>query len=478
MSIAIPCANRVSRVLVSSALTVGFLSLNAQALDLDWQGGFRAETNTIFGYSNADASATGGYSIPLKADTPANFQNLFLNLKPRVLVNDNVSIQSELWFNAPDTGLFGSNVPSNATYHSTNTGNALLSARTFFSEIATDFGTFRVGRIPLQYGLGLVWNSDSGRRTRLPSNGDAMTLTTKLGAFKFSPFFVKYQQQISGGANPALNSGLTDYALMLTYANEDEQLDVGLLFLRRLAGQNAGVVDPFAVGAPTSTAGFAYNLWDFYAKKKSGIFTFAAEVPIANGLVASQTYSTVAGAVKAGADLGSGWNLKLNAGSANGQVNSNGPTKFSAFYFHPDYRPGLLMFNYNYLNIANGGGSFFNNPITNARFFSLAGEYATGKFSHELLGLFAIADQSADGVNNYFNSWTGQYETAIAGKTQEKALGFEIDYSLGYDWDEYTRFGIDTGLYFPGAFYQLSNSATANTTRAVFGTQFSMIVKF
>ena len=472
------------RVLIPSVLTVGFLSPDAQALDFDWQGQFRAETNTIFGYSNAPATppaATTGYSVPLNGDTPANFQNLFLSLKPRILVNDNVSIHGDLWFNAPDTGLFGSNAPTNPSFSNTTTGNALLSARAFFTEVATDFGTFRIGRMPLQYGLGLVWNSDSGRRSRLPSFGDAMTLVTKLGAFKFSPIFVKYAQQGPAGAtNPALNSGITDYALSLSYTNDDEQLDVGLLFLRRLAGQNSGVIDPFGTTptppASLSTAGYAYNLWDFYAKKKSGIFTVAAEVPIASGLIASQVYSTVAGAVKARADLSENLNVKLNVGSASGQSNST--SKFTAFYFHHDYRPGLLMFNYNYLNIANGSGSFYNNPVTNARFLSLGGEYSSGKFSHEVLGLFGMADQTADGVNPYFNSWSGHFQPDAGGIVQEKGLGFELDYSLGYDWDEFTRFGIDTGLYFPGSFYKFSGSSTPNTIKTVFGAQFGMTVKF
>jgi hypothetical protein len=478
---------RFLRVLIPSVLTLGFMSPDAQALDFDWKGQFRAETNSIFGYSNSPATSpssfVGGYSVPLNGDTPANFQNLFLSLKPRILVNDNVSIHGDLWFNAPDTGLFGSNEPSRPTYSSSQTGTAALSARAFFTEIATDFGTVRLGRMPLQYGLGLVWNSEPGKRSRLPSYGDAMTLTTKFGAFKFSPIFVKYRQQNSSATSKALDSGITDYALSLSYANDDEQLDVGLLFLRRLAGQNSGVTNPFGVSnstaLSTSTAGYAYNLWDFYAKKKSGILTLSAEVPIASGLVASQTYSTVAGAVKARADFSDRWNVKLNAGSASGQSSSNSSTKLTAFYFHPDYRPGLLMFNYNYFNIANGSGSFYDNPVSNARFLSLAGEYASGKFSHELLGLIGMADQVADGTSNYFNVRTGNYyEMGTAGPAQGKGLGFELDYSLGYDWDEYTRFGIDTGLYFPGSFYAFSGDDPSNTTKTIFGTQFNMMVRF
>jgi hypothetical protein len=247
--------------------------------------------------------------------------------------------------------------------------------------------------------------------------------------------------------------------------------------MRRLASPNAGVVDPFSSTGATS-AGYAYNIWDFYAKKRSGIFTVAAEVPIASGLVASQNYSTVAAAVKASAAVSDHWNLKANLGSASGQA--NGVTnKLTAFSFHPDYRPGFLMFNYNYHNIANGSGSYYDQSITNARFFAFSGEYATGKFSHEFLTLFAFADQTADGATDFFNTQLGHFETTVAGATaQGKNLGFEIDYGLGYDWDEFTRFGVDVGIYAPGGYYDFSNSSTSLTRKTVFGTHLSMLVKF
>jgi hypothetical protein len=470
----------IFRILVFSALTLGGITPHVQALDLDWQGRFQAETNLLFGYSHGEAISKG-YNIPRTADTPAGFQNLFLSLRPRVLVNDNVSIFSDLWFNSPDAGFFGSNTTGGGTYSINRTGNGTVSARAFYAEVATDFGTFRVGRMPLQFGLGLIWNSGaSGNRSRLPSYGDGMSLTTKLGSFKVTPAFVKYQQaRLAGAPSVALaDSGITDYALNLSYQNEDEQLDAGLQFMRRLAGPSSGVIDPFAT-SPTTTGGYAYNIWDFYAKKKAGMMTYAIEVPLATGLIASQTYSTVAGAFNARADLSDSWSLKLNLGAASGQ-GGNSPNKLTAFYFHPDYRPGLILFNYNLRNISTGSGSFYDNPITNARFLSLSAAYARGKFSHELLGLYALADQVASGGGNaFFNTWNGQMESGTAGAApQGNGLGFELDYSLGYDWDESTRFGADFGLFFPGAYYAFSNSPTPNTQKTVFGSNLGMTVRF
>jgi hypothetical protein len=307
-----------------------------------------------------------------------------------------------------------------------------------------------------------------------------MSLTTKLGSFKVTPAFVKYQQaRLSTGVSPAAipDSGITDYALNLSYQNEDEQMEAGLQFMRRLAGPSAGILDPFSTNAATPV-GYAYNVWDFYAKKKAGMMTYAVEVPLASGLVASQSYSTVAGALNARADLSDSWNLKFNAGAASGQ-GADSTNKLTAFYFHPDYRPGLILFNYNLRNLANGTGSVYDNPITNARFFSLSAGYSRGKFSHEWLALYAFADQVADGTNPFFNTWNGQSEAATPGApAQGRALGFEFDYSLGYDWDESTRFGADLGLFFPGTYYAFSNSAVQNTLKTVFATNLGMTVKF
>ena len=466
-----------SRSVTLSVLTLGLMASGAQALDLDWHGQFRGETNTIFGYTHGVA-AGNGYTIPNNGDSTASFQNLFFRLKPRALVNDNISIHSDIWFGAPDTGLFGSNGSTNHVKNSI-AGNSIVSAEEFYAELASDFGTVRVGRVPLQYGLGLVWNNDPSDFDRLPSNGDAITLVTKLGAFKFMPSIVKYQDHYSSsspaGASAKGSAGVSDYALALAYNNDDEQLDASILFMRRLAGQNANVVNPLQT---TGTSGFAYNLWDFYARKKAGIFTLKAELPLTSGIYAGTTYSSVSGVLNADADLNDHWKLKLNAGSASGQA-SGSSGKLTAFYFHPDYRPGLLMFNYNFKSIATNSGSPYDNGITNARFLALSADYTSGKFSHEFKGIYALADQVADGSTApYFNTYSGRYETPVAGQAQEKGLGFEMDYLLGYEWDEAVKFGVNLGLYFPGKFYDYSAAATPNTSKTVFGTNLNMLVKF
>ena len=494
--------------IVALTLVLGFVgNQSASALELDWHGQFRAEENILFGYTHNVPVPTGsnpnnGYTVPLNGDSPATFQNLFFRLDPRVIVNDNISLHSDLWLGTPDRGMFGGNAPSGiSTYEATQTGNATVSAHTLFAEVATDFGTIRVGRLPLNWGLGLVWNSKTDNSTfdRLPSNGDGAGLVTKFGSFKFMPTVVKYQDYnqnptfpsatgIAGAPAATGNSGVSDYTVALSYDNDDEQVNLGILFMRRIAGLNSNVLNPFSLGTTGSynqaNAGYAYNLWDFYVRKKSGIFTLEAEVPFVSGLVATHTYSAVSGAVKGTAKTSDHWTLTADLGTASGQDNSSvgnlGTTNLTAFSFHPDYRPGFLLFNYNYRNIALQSGSPYDNPITDARFIALHADYTTGKWSHDFQWIYAMANKTADGVagNAYYNNLDHQYQTETGGAAQDNSLGFEVDYSIGYEWDESIRFGLELGLYDPGKFYDFNNTGAPNDHKIIFGSDLNMLVKF
>jgi len=494
---------------IAFSLICSVFASSAHALDLDWHGQFRTETNWIYGYSHGQYLTTPlnqldqGYFIPSNGNSPASFQNLFLRLTPRVIVNDNISIYSNIWFGTPDRGIFGGDQPSVSTVNQTNTGNAMVSASTLYSEVATDFGTLTVGRMPLNWGLGVVWNTTTDGFDRLPSTADGIRMETKLGAFKFAPAMYKYRSGSNyGGAavgttpnitTVAGDSGASDYSLALTYNNDDEQMDLGLLFIRRLAGMQASVINPFSImpagttpgGYTPGTSGYAYNVWDFYLKKKSGIVTVTAEVPIVTGLVANNPYSAVAGAVKVDTALDDHWKLRVNAGLAPGQgtipAAGTPASSYTAFNFHPDYRPGLLMFNYNYRNFSDKSLSPYNDPVSNAEFISLGFDYNAAKWTHGMKWLYAVASKVADATvgGAYYNNMDGYYKANNAGAVaQAKGLGSEIDYSLGYDWDESLKLGLTMGLYFPGNFYLFNNSATPNVTKTVFGSGLNLLVKF
>lgn len=486
-----------------------FCSVSAHALDLDWHGQFRAETNWLYGYSHGavgqpNATTDNGYFIPNNGESPGSFQNLFFRLNPDVLVNDNVTIHSEFWLGAPDSSFFGSNASSQFSdrqYTSSQTGNAVISARRFWADIVTDYGLFSVGRAPLHWGMGLVWNQGNGDFDRFPSSGDTVRFMTKFGSFRFIPAFTKYRigTNLGGSLDPTSgttvsgSSGMSDYSLQLTYDNIDEQLELGVMFLRRLAGQNQGAATGALNPLGTTTgevAGMNYNIWDFYFKKSVGYVDFSVEAPLTSGKIGGTQYSSVAFAGEMKARLGDRWMTKIRAGQADGQENvpaGGASSKITLFSFHPDYRPGFLMFNYNpraFSNSVGGTGlSPYDSPVTNARFLNFEGSYSVTKWEYKTMFTIAqaISTASDEGGSLYYNSWTRQMETVAAGaKKQSSSMGFEVDTGVGYQWDEATRLNFMTGLYFPGAFYKFSNNAdgSENSLKTVWGTNFQLSVKF
>lgn len=496
-----------------------WLAQSAAALELDWSGQFRAEYNYIHDYSadstdaansyNTALANPGSYYIPSGGNSDATFQTLFLKLRPKLVVNDNIYVKSELWLGDPVYGIFGNGVPGTTDqrqFYSHQNGGSFVRAQRFWGEFLSDIGTVQVGRAPLHWGLGLVWHNGDGLWDRYQSTGDTIRLVSKFGAFSVSPSFVLYSAGNNvGGALPNPippatpvngDGGVREYSLAFKYENLDDELEGGLNFIKRLAGAaqdtSAGYRDPLGGNA----ASFNYNIWDIYAKKRLGRFTLAAEVPITNGTLgtasgAGMDYSTFAAAGEVTWKPTDTWEFILKGGRAPGQPNWTGaaPTEYKAFYFNPAYRLGLIMFNYQLANFA--GPNTANNPsaatllkspydapIVNANYLMFNPLLHTDKWTFGAKFVYAQADTTALNGSQFYNARDHVSATANADQTSS-SLGFETDLSATFQWDEYFQFRFDTGIWLPGGFYKFANSATAeNLTSPVYAISAGVGVNF
>ncbi|HLE00212.1 MAG TPA: hypothetical protein VJB59_08135 [Bdellovibrionota bacterium] len=494
-------------LLVAAANLSGIRS--ASAMELDWGGQFRAEANMIHNYTmdssdkvSPDARlGQGGYYIPPAGSNSANFQNLFLKLRPKLVVNDNIYVRSEWWFGDPIFGLFGNAAPyapDQRQFYSTQSRGSTITAQRFWAEILSDFGTFHLGRAPLHWGLGIVWNSGDNLWDRYESTGDVIRLVSKFGAFSFIPSYVSYSMgntvggsctYVAGtGCVPTGSGGqMTDYSLILKYENPDEELEGGVNFIKRIAGASQ---DP---GVPAGTAGYRglrgvpegmnYNTWDLFGRKKLGKFTLAGEVPITTGHIGGVDYSSYAIAAEADWKLSEMWQIDLRAGHAPGSVDK-------VFYFNPNYHLAMIMFNYQLANLSGLQtlnnpaatpsllASPYDNPIVNANYLSIKGHFKTDKWDFHATWAYAKAVHPAVAGQSFFNTWTRN--VVVANTNQDSSLGWEMDYGALFQWDDNFQFGADIGFYFPGAFYKFSNAASGveNATNTVWATNFRAGVNF
>lgn len=488
-----------------------FLSFHAHALELDWSGQLRTEGHFLFNYSQ-DTNLTpdvsrlnsGGYYIPGSGDPNANFQTLFMRLKPSLIVNDNVYLYSEFWISDPIYGFFGSASPwtvDQRQFNSTFSRGSAITAQRFWTEIVTDLGTLKVGRVPLNWGLGLVWNSGAGLWDRYMSTGDAFGIRSKVGSFTLTPQLIKYSMgnSVSGACtiNPATGtcttaigtSNIGDLSIALEYENLDDEAKVGANFIRRFTDSaqdpNVGF---FGVNGTTSQASAAiYNIFDLYAKKKMGKFTVAGEVPITTGDVSGAAYNTFAIAAELGYQPNSAWEFNLKGGRAPGTGNVSGATfptsgvNYNAFYFHQNYKIAMIMFNYAFQNFR--GPNAANNPalsaaslkspfdsqIVNANYGALTARHHSDRwnFYSTLAVATAVSVAGTSGFN--FNYWDHRYY-AYGGGSQGNFMGWEMDYGAALKWDDHFEMGLDLGFYFPGNFFAFSNTATDNRQGMVFGS--------
>lgn len=472
--------------------------VTTQAMDLDWSGQFRAEAAMINNYAPEANVATGqgGYEVNKAGGVDARFQTLFLRLRPKLIVNDNVAIKSEWWLGNPVTGFYGVDYPGSARadqryYNSTFSGGSTISAQRFWAEFLTDIGTFQVGRAPQHWGLGVIHNSGDGLFDRYQSTGDTFKMISKFGNFTVIPAHTKYNFGDAAGGN---GFALSEFTLGLRYENLDEDFEGGVNFVRRIAdGQSNSVWINYnggTAGTP-GVGGMNLTIWDIYGKKKIGKFDFGIEAPLFSGQLIGVTYKAFALATELKYRASDSWNFFAKVGKVPGQPNS--PTaaveKWSMVMLHPNYRLGLLMFNYNFANFAGnnnpntaaGAGSLksiYDNPITNARYVMLGAALTADKWRFTGSFITATADQAAKTGQLFFNSRDRAYSTVAAVKDQGTSLGTEFDLGATLNWDEYTSFSLDAGLLMQGDYYNFVNATTDNDLKNVLGVVASIGVRF
>lgn len=512
---------------------IGFGAFQASAVELDWSGQFRAESHWIYNYTmdigniNTDTgrAGRGGYYIPGGGSKDAFFQAYFMRLRPSIIVNDNIYLKSEWWVGDPVFSFFGSGAPytpDQRQYNSTFSRGSFITAQRLWAEFLSDLGTVYVGRQPLHWGLGLVWNAGNDIYDRYMSTGDAVRISSKFGAFTFSSGLIKYNMgnsiagncsTVSGNVNSVTGvcnsgnsggGGVSDISIAFKYDNPDESIEMGLNFIKRIAGPNQGEGGFYGVqanpvntstgtgGTANSPVGMNYNVWDIYGKKGLGPVTLGVEAPITSGTVGTARYKTYALAAEASWKINEPWEAHLKFGHAPGQgdINSATPDVYRAFYFHPNYHLGLIMFNYQFANFAGpnnnnstntgdgGARSPYDNPVVNANYLAAGGSFKADKWSFRANVIYAKANETAGSSAYHFNYWQRQFFLRNANQKQSNDLGWEMDYGSTFRWDENFRFDLDFGWYFPGDFYQFSNTAKPNAASTVFAVAFKAGVTF
>lgn len=405
-------AHKINKYVIG-AIFSGVISTHAATLNLG--GNFRFGSNL---YSNLDLSAAPN-SLGANTSTYLEYRG---TIRPEIVVDDRFVIKSSFIFFGSDLKNNSQDVPKNfGTVLGADSANtSSLDLRRAYLEWSSDWGIFRFGRQPKDWGLGILYDSGKDVLDDFSTTVDRVGFQALLGNLGVNFGYEK-------GSEGALNADADDidtYEIAMDYSNAESNLDVGIMYVRnvRSSGANSGLNS-------------SHDL-SIFSQKKINSLQLGAEFAVINqdvlgsstGLLAQIDYQKAA--MKVGADF---------AWATGSSINN--------FSFHPNYQPLLILFRQSLgtspsANSTRGSnsGAAFGSQVANG----------DGRGAVLLKGNFNYGFDQGKldlGVN------LGWAKLVHQGSNPGNSLGTEIDLSLVQKWYENFKMTYALGLLIPGDAY-------------------------
>ena len=455
-------------------ITIASLSacLNSAWADIEWSGVYRVEAYNIKNSQLDSRNKSKDYALH------------HLTLRPKIVAGDGFTIfgQFELlnqkgYANSQLGSYFGSGPHQDPTAASTGADDSNVLTRNqaagsirvsnLYLTYSHEYGQLIVGRVPLQFGLGVTYSA--GRNIF-----DHWYSTDDLVGYKFI-FGNMWVLPMVGRASEGFaqkSDDLKDYMVQFQYENPETDLEIGVFYQWRDGGNQAS-------DGPVSTED--HGLFGGKDGKASGKVT----VRTANIYVAKDTpryrigfegsYQTGETGVVTGNGLGDNvtmagfalaaefdyrpretkWNFGLRAGVASGD-DPDTDAKYEGYAFNRNYDVAMLMFNhplgkYDVLRSGPYRGNVYEPQAT-----------ADGASRVNAAPDVEVIDNAlylAPKAKYNFNEHWGIDGTLVAawvaqnpwvGSDPGKGLGYEVDVSLTYSPRKGVMWINQAGLLLPG----------------------------
>lgn len=467
-----------------------FLASKSHAGDFQWSGLYRIE----------------GYSIKNSSLDSAGKEKAFglqhLILRPRIEAADGITIRSRfdifngfnsfpsnqlgaIWgsgVGTSPTSPEGSNVMSQAQKPDT------LQVTELYLTLHQEFGALVAGRVPLQFGLGMVHNSGQGAFDHWLDNRDLVGYKIVMGNLSVLPMYGKVSEGAAGNVDLEKNDDVTDIMVQFQYENVDTGVEMGLFYQGRTATSGNDIPEKgseFIVGGPgarksrMSTRNFSlYGLKDskqwrygFEASWQEGdlgvLTAQDQEVKLTGyGLAIEVQYKPEASPLQ--------WALK--SGLATGD-DPNTQDSYEGFIFDRNYDVAFLMFNHTL-----GQKNFFRTEMIGTQ------NTDTTTTSHNQPDIEAISNVyyfAPSMTYKWSDQWNLQMVFATGWLQSEPLVGTDMDNSLGYELDlafsflpnERVTWVNQVGLFFPGAAFK-GGSANNFDTDFAYGFVSKAAIRF
>jgi hypothetical protein len=449
-----------------TALALFVLCGQSWGASLNFTGNFRTEASLF---------NRPGLSAPNTNTTKTYIQGRAL-LEPKLVIDDHFSIKSQWSLLASPTLTPNAAQPlgqgqGGYIFGDPNSASLLMSRA--WLEWVSDFGIVRLGRMPVSWGYGLVWDAGDEIWDDFQTTWDRIEYRLQFGHLIGALAYSK-PRKLSVLGN---DSDQDFYSLFIKYENPEDDVEGGIMVERQvrsgspadlmgaanpyhISGAATTALPPLAVSGPYPTSNYVV---DAYVKKTIDQFTFGGEVGWATGNAVTPFGGPVTmSAVGAIANITYEYHKVkgfVDFLYASGDSNLAGGHMNGFVLLHRNRRPGLILGRellgpYSGNNAAQGSLFYYGTAST----FSGAWYLRPG---------FRV-------------DWSDTWGTGIEFIYAQKAvtagdaanLGFEVD--LGVDHAFYKNFdvGLDLGYLFAGA------GLGAGTSQGVFAVRTTASLKF
>ena len=416
------------------------LPLNIFAATFSYSGDWRAElalyhdldlSKSMHGTPSADyLDPTSPDFNPNASDNTKTYWVQRFKIKPELIVFDDVRIKSE-WILLAGSALSSTSMGGQTSnmvaggIMSADSINANLSIRRAWLEWSSDWGIFTLGRQPLNYGLGMTYNSGDGLWDYSGDSVDRVAYKLMMGTVWF------------GLAADVRHEGAVNY-----YGDNQNSFETQIGYMEPESNMEIGFMWHFDYGHNQERI----NVYDVYQKKsfpETGI-SLGFEAAYRKGHEEDYDLDGKLDQVQAFGLLfdleyaPGAFELGLKTGFATGDDGSS-DNKYNAFHFNRAYKIAMLLFTE---DLGVGGDSIHGSQGIGGDFNSLGAVFLAPRLAYTFSEVLKIETVVAYALTQKKPN-TGR----------GKSLGTEFDINATYLWKETLETGLRFGWFFPSSYF-------------------------
>ncbi len=473
------------RTWVLALLTLVQGSTLAFAGDFEWSGLYRVEGNLI---NNPELKTGTKHS--------KEYGTHHLILRPRIVAGDGLYISGQFHVLNNDgiggpqlgsifgdsldeyNGIPGSSSADDSSAAGERVNESFIMASQFYLTLVQEYGSFIVGRAPVQFGLGATYSAGEGLFDHYYDSRDLVGYKVVMGNFYFFPMYAKLKEGSISGYDD-----ISEILLQFQYENPESNVAMGVMYANRKASDSAnnfpvddgsqfGSDSPYGNGTVGGSIAGEMNLKTlniFFAKRwdrhkvgfeivnesgNYGVRNSDGDNIEASAFALAFEYDRVAPESR--------WNWGLKAGVASGD-DPNTKKEYEGYSFDRNYDIAMLMFNHplgqeNLLR-TQGLGTRYNSEFDG----TLRNSAKDDPDIEGLSNVYYLAPHVTYKWRDRWNiegvlaaGWLDQAD--FGGLSANKDLGYELDLSLVFTPNERIVWKNSLGVMLPGSAFEVDGT--------------------